>query len=375
MYQLTDYNIDEAGNYSYTSNSTNTGTTYLGTTRGKDGYRELAFQAKIDYSRTFGKHDAGATIVYMQKERNMNISDEQEYAALPYRQQGLAGRVTYGFDKRYLFEANFGYNGSENFAAGKRFGFFPSVALGWVISNEPFWKGIKEKVNLFKIRASYGLVGNDVISKEYADRFPYLTTVDMGQGYDVYIGNNFERKYGPILSVYGNPNATWEESRKLDIGVEIGLFDSLNIIFDWFKEKRSGIFMQRTSLPSSFGMSGITPWANIGKVDNSGVDISVDYNKAFSKDLILSLRGTFTYAHNEIVEMDEPKYKWAYQYKAGHPINSIQCLIADGLFRDEEDIANSPSQDIYATTYPIRPGDVKYRDLNGETFFDSLFHA
>ena len=370
MYQLTDYNIDEAGNYSYTSNSTNTGTTYLGTTRGKDGYRELAFQAKIDYARTFGKHDVGATIVYMQKERNMNISDEQEYAALPYRQQGLAGRVTYGFDKRYLFEANFGYNGSENFAAGKRFGFFPSVAVGWVISNEPFWKGIKEQVNLFKLRASYGLVGNDVISKEYADRFPYLTTVDMGQGYDVYIGNNFERKYGPILSVYGNPNATWEESRKLDIGVEIGLFDSLNIIFDWFKEKRSGIFMQRTSLPSTFGMSGITPWANIGKVDNSGVDISVDYNKAFSKDLILSLRGTFTYAHNEIVEMDEPKYKWAYQYKAGHPINSIQCLIAEGLFRDEEEIASSPSQDIYATTYPIRPGDVKYRDLNDDKIID-----
>ena len=370
MYQLTDYNIDEAGNYSYTSNSTNTGTTYLGTTRGKDGYRELAFQAKIDYARTFGKHDVGATIVYMQKERNMNISDEQEYAALPYRQQGLAGRVTYGFDKRYLFEANFGYNGSENFAAGKRFGFFPSVAVGWVISNEPFWKGIKEQVNLFKLRASYGLVGNDVISKDYADRFPYLTTVDMGQGYDVYIGNNFERKYGPILSVYGNPNATWEESRKLDIGVEIGLFDSLNIIFDWFKEKRSGIFMQRTSLPSTFGMSGITPWANIGKVDNSGVDISVDYNKAFSKDLILSLRGTFTYAYNEIVEMDEPKYKWAYQYKAGHPINSIQCLIAEGLFRDEEEIASSPSQDIYATTYPIRPGDVKYRDLNDDKIID-----
>lgn len=370
MYQLTDYDVDEAGNYSYTSNSTNTGTTYLGTTRGKDGYRELAFQAKIDYTRTFGKHDVGATIVYLQKERNMNISDEQEYAALPYRQQGLAGRVTYGFDKRYLFEANFGYNGSENFAAGKRFGFFPSVAVGWVVSNEPFWKGIKEQVSLFKLRASYGLVGNDVISSDYSDRFPYLTTVDMGQGYDVYIGNNFERKYGPILSVYGNPNATWEESRKLDIGVEIGLFDSLNIIFDWFKEKRSGIFMQRTSLPSTFGMSGITPWANIGKVDNHGVDISVDYNKAFSKDLILSLRGTFTYAHNEIVEMDEPKYKWAYQYKAGHPINSIQCLIADGLFRDEEDIASSPSQDIYATTYPIRPGDVKYRDLNGDEIID-----
>ena len=369
MYQLTDYNIDEAGNYSYTSNSTNTGTTYLGTTRGKDGYRELAFQAKIDYARTFGKHDVGATIVYMQKERNMNISDEQEYAALPYRQQGLAGRVTYGFDKRYLIEANFGYNGSENFAPGKRFGFFPSIAGGWVISNEPFWKRIKDKISLFKIRASYGLVGNDVISSNYTDRFPYLSTVAMDQHYDVQIGTNFDQKNGPILSIFGNPEATWEKSRKLDIGVEIGLFNSLNIIFDWFKEKRSGIFMQRTSLPSSFGMSGITSWANIGKVDNRGVDISLDYNKAFSKDLILSLRGTFTYAHNEIVSMDEPKYKWAYQYKAGHPINSINCLIADGLYKDEEEIASSPKS-VYATRYPLQPGDIKYRDLNNDDIID-----
>ena len=370
MYQLTGYDIDEAGNYSYTSNSTNTGATYLGTTRGRDGYRELAFQAKIDYARTFNKkHDVGATFVYHQKERNMNISDAEEYASLPYRQQGIAGRVTYGFDKRYLMEVNFGYNGSENFAPGKRFGFFPSVAGGWVISNEPFWRSIKDKVNLLKIRASYGLVGNDVISSDYADRFPYLSTVAMDQYYDVQIGTNFDQKNGPILSIYGNPNATWEESRKLDVGVEIGLFESLNIIFDWFREKRSGIFMQRSSLPSSFGMSGITPWGNIGKVNNQGVDISVDYNKAFSKDLILSLRGTFTYAHNEIVAMDEPKYKWAYQYKSGHPINSINCLVAEGLFKDEEEIAAAPKS-IYATRYPLQPGDIKYKDMNNDKIID-----
>ena len=370
MYQLSGYDVDADGNYSYTSSSTNTGTTYLGTTRGRDGYRELAFQVKLDYARTFNKkHDVGATFVYHQKERNMNISDAEEYASLPYRQQGLAGRVTYGFDKRYLIEANFGYNGSENFAPGKRFGFFPSIAGGWVISNEPFWKRIKDKISLFKIRASYGLVGNDVISSNYTDRFPYLSTVAMDQHYDVQIGTNFDQKNGPILSIFGNPEATWEKSRKLDIGVEIGLFNSLNIIFDWFKEKRSGIFMQRTSLPSSFGMSGITSWANIGKVDNRGVDISLDYNKAFSKDLILSLRGTFTYAHNEIVSMDEPKYKWAYQYKAGHPINSINCLIADGLYKDEEEIASSPKS-VYATRYPLQPGDIKYRDLNNDDIID-----
>ena len=369
LYKLTDYSIDDAGNYSYVSESANTGTTYLGTSRGKDGYRELAFQVKLDYNRTFNeKHDVGATLVYHQKERMMHISDSEEYAVLPYRQQGLAGRVTYGFDKRYLVEANFGYNGSENFAPGKRFGFFPSVAAGWVVSNEPFWRAIKDKVNLLKFRVSYGLVGNDVISSEYADRFPYLTTVDMDQGYDVYIGTNHIRKYGPILSVYGNPDATWEESRKLDVGVEIGLFDSLNIIFDWFKEKRSGIFMQRASLPSSFGMSNITPWANIGKVDNRGVDISIDYNKAFSKDLILSLRGSFTYAHNEVVEMDEPAYKWDYLSKVGHPINSINCLIAEGLFQDEEEIASSPEQTF---DEKLQPGDLKYADLNNDGLIDS----
>ena len=152
--------------------------------------------------------------------------------------------------------------------------------------------------------------------------------------------------------------------------MEIGLFDSLNIIFDWFKEKRSGIFVQRASLPSSFGMSNITPWANIGKVDNRGVDISIDYNKAFSKDLILSLRGSFTYAHNEVVEMDEPAYKWDYLSKVGHPINSINCLIAEGLFQDEEEIASSPSQAAYATEFPLKPGDIKFKDLNGDRVID-----
>ena len=342
-----------------------TGQEFLGYEKGaKWGDQSIYLEGMFSYNRIFGKvHDVNAMFLYNQKEYDNGD-------ALPYRTQGIAGRFSYTYDSRYVAELNFGYNGSENFAKGKRFGFFPSVAAGWVVSNEPFWRAIKDKVNLLKFRVSYGLVGNDVISSEYADRFPYLTTVDMDQGYDVYIGTNHIRKYGPILSVYGNPDATWEESRKLDVGVEIGLFDSLNIIFDWFKEKRSGIFMQRASLPSSFGMSNITPWANIGKVDNRGVDISVDYNKAFSKDLILSLRGSFTYAHNEVVEMDEPAYKWDYLSKVGHPINSINCLIAEGLFQDEEEIASSPSQAAYATEFPLRPGDIKFKDLNGDRVID-----
>lgn len=356
--------IQEDGSLKYRKSGENTDIRYSQKTgKGRDWYMEAGF----NYARTFGDHSVSALVLYNQSKEYYYGST---YSDIPRGYVGLVGRATYDYKNRYMAEFNIGYNGSENFAPGKRFGFFPSVAAGWVVSNEPFWRAIKDKVNLLKFRVSYGLVGNDVISSEYADRFPYLTTVDMDQGYDVYIGTNHIRKYGPILSVYGNPDATWEESRKLDVGVEIGLFDSLNIIFDWFKEKRSGIFMQRASLPSSFGMSNITPWANIGKVDNRGVDISIDYNKAFSKDLILSLRGSFTYAHNEVVEMDEPAYKWDYLSKVGHPINSINCLIAEGLFQDEEEIASSPSQAAYATEFPLKPGDIKFKDLNGDRVID-----
>ena len=371
MYQLTDYNIDEAGNYSYTSNSTNTGTTYLGTTRGKDGYRELAFQAKIDYARTFGKHDVGATIVYMQKERNMNISDEQEYAALPYRQQGLAGRVTYGFDKRYLFEANFGYNGSENFISGRRFGFFPSIAGAWVVSGEPFWEGIRSKVNLLKIRASYGLSGNDYLadSSNNIVRFPYLTTVNMNKALYVWFSPNFVKQTGHEIKTVGNPLATWEESTKLNVGLELGLFDALTLNVDVYKENRTGIFMQRRSLPSTMGLSGVTPYGNLGEVENRGVDVSLEYNKAFNKDLLVSVRGTFTYAHNEVKARDEAKYlPNKYNSVLGKPVNSVYGLVADGLFASQEEIDNSPRQ----TFMPdYLPGDIKYRDMNGDGVIDA----
>ena len=366
MYQLTDYNIDEAGNYSYTSNSTNTGTTYLGTTRGKDGYRELAFQAKIDYARTFGKHDVGATIVYMQKERNMNISDEQEYAALPYRQQGLAGRVTYGFDKRYLFEANFGYNGSENFAKGRRFGFFPSVAVGWVISNERFFEPIRKTVSLLKLRASYGLSGNDYMS----DRFQYLSTIDMSSSnneYKAFLGLDPVIYEGIRVLKWGNGDLTWETSRKTNLGIELGLFGDLTLIADLFEDRRNDIFMTRRSVPASSGFQDSTPYGNIGGVLNRGLDLSLEYNKAISRDLIISVQGSLTYAHNEVTFRDEPNNKPAYMRHKGKPVNAIEGLVAAGLFRDQADIDSWPTQDFGGT---VMPGDIKYLDLNGDRKID-----
>ena len=371
LYTITGYSINPDGTYKYDMLQVQQGNTYMSTSRSQDGVRELTFQAQIDYNRTFAKHTVGATLVYHQKEKVYNIAASEEYASLPYRQQGIAGRITYDFNKRYLFETNFGYNGSENFAPGHRFGFFPSVALGWAISNEPFFRPIKNDINLLKIRASYGLVGNDVISSSYEDRFPYLSTVNMNYRYDLCLGPDLVQQVGPSMSVYGNPEATWETSKKLDVGLELGLFNSLNLIVDYFNEHRSGIFMQRTSLPSSFGLSGISPWGNTGKVDNEGFDISLDYNKAFNKDLILSLRGTFTYAHNTIAFMDEPIYQWDYQYKTGHSINSYKLYVFDRYFIDEDDIRNSPDQSAISTLYPLMPGDMKYKDLNNDGKIDA----
>ncbi len=274
----------------------------------------------------------------------------------------MAGRVTYGFDYRYLFEASFGYNGSENFAPGKRWGFFPSAAVGWVISNESFWSGIRKTVDNLKIRASYGLAGNDALSV----RFPYMSTVEMGQSSGFYYNWNSQGT-GPKITTYGNPNATWEEAKKLDIGIELGLFNALDIEAAYFTEDRSGIFMQRTSLPSSTGLLGATPYGNIGRVKSHGFDLSAVYNKQFNKDWSLSVRGTFTFSRNEVREKDEGDLMYDYMSVVGHPVNAITgVLIADGLFTSQEEIDNSPRQQF--GNYTV--GDIKYRDLNGDGVVD-----
>ena len=280
-----------------------TGTTYLTSTDGNGGHRRYALQFSLNYARKFGMN-----------EKKNNIAGTSESNLLPYREQGMAGRVTYGFDDRYLFEASFGYNGSENFAPGKRWGFFPSAAVGWVISNESFWSGIRKTVDNLKIRASYGLAGNDALSV----RFPYMSTVEMGQSSGFYYNWNSQGT-GPKITTYGNPNATWEEAKKLDIGIELGLFNALDIEAAYFTEDRSGIFMQRTSLPSSTGLLGATPYGNIGRVKSHGFDLSAVYNKQFNKDWSLSVRGTFTFSRNEVREKDEGDLMYDYMSVVGHP--------------------------------------------------------
>lgn len=359
-----DYTIDEAGKYQYTAESIgDPGQPYLQSNSGRDPTESVwSLQGTLDYARTFGKHDVGATFVYHMKETKKVTNGGGEKDLLPYREQGLAGRLTYNYAHRYLLEATFGYNGSENFMKGHRFGFFPAIALGWTISNEDFFQGMKDAVSNLKFRATYGLTGNDAL----ATRFPYLSEVSMNNNLGWWYGNSHGRINGPLITVYGNPDATWEKSKKLNIGVDISIFNSLDMSIDYFKENRSGIFMQRQSIPSTMGLAGNLPYANIGAVKNMGMDMSIVYNKVLNKDWTVRLNGSLTYAHNEVTNNDEPINVESYYSKIGHPINSLRGYIADGLFTSQKEIDESPKQTL--SNYTV--GDIKYKDLNGDGVID-----
>ena len=359
-----EYTVDSSGNYIYEESPIGTaGSTALKSSSGQNPTNRVwSFQAKADYTRLFGKHDVGATFVYHMKETRNDKNGGTEKELLPFREQGLAGRLTYDYDHRYLVEATFGYNGSENFMKGHRFGFFPAIALGWTVSNEAFFNPLKEAINNLKLRGTYGLAGNDALGT----RFPYITEVSLSNSLDWWYGTNFNRGNGPLISVYGNEGATWEKSKKLNLGIDLSILHVLDFSIDYFKEDRTGIFMQRRSIPSSLGFAGNLPYANIGAVKNSGIDMSIVYNRAIGKDWIIRLNGSFTYAHNEIVDKDEPENVESYYSEIGHPINSLRGYVAEGLFTSQEEIDNSPKQTL--STYTI--GDVKYKDLNGDGKID-----
>ena len=358
-YRLADYSVNPDGTYSYTMAQVGgDGNEYLSSKAYYSGNRRFNIQANVDYSRTFRKHDVSGTLVFL-------MSQLQDGNVLPFRTMGFAGRATYNYDSRYFIEGNFGYNGSENFAKGKRWGFFPSVAGGWVISNEPFYSSdFKKVVSLLKLRASYGLSGNDSLSQ----RFPYIGSVTIKGNRGVYFGKDEIITYtAGSINTWSNPDATWEVSRKLNVGIELGLFSNLTLIADIFKEHRSGIFMQRRSTPASTGFQSQTAYANIGEVDNQGIDASLEYKKVFNKDFTISAQGTFTYAHNEVVAKDEPAYQYEYQKLVGKPINAIYGYVAAGLFQSQEEIDNWPRQDFGEI---LQPGDIKYVDLNSDGVID-----
>ena len=305
QFEIDQYN-EATGEYTL-SRVGNEQKTALNTEGAATGDRRIFIQAYLDYKRKFGVHDVNAMLLYNQDQLDNNKPDNL-LSSLPRRKQGIAARLSYAYDDRYLAEVNFGYNGSENFAKNNRFGFFPSIALGYNISQEKFWEPISNVISHFKLRGSYGLVGNDGINERYAYLEDIVLSSDKWK-YTTGVNQNVNLQ-GPVWNRYYNPNLTWEVGKKLNVGFDMQLFHQVNLNFDVFKEIRSKIYMQKVNtLPDFIGTGETKIYENSGKMKNVGFDIALDYNKQITKDFFLSFKGTLTYAHNTILERDEPPFQ------------------------------------------------------------------
>ncbi len=346
------------------------GTEYLTYNEGdKRVNSTVYFEAALEYNRLFQeKHSVSGLLVYVLREELFGNAGTLQ-ASLPFRNLGLSGRATYGYDDRYFAEFNFGYNGSERFYRTHRWGFFPSAGLAWSISNEDFFQPLKNTIHNLRLRATYGLVGNDAIG---SGRFLYLSEVNpnaSGMGATFGRENNYSRN-GYSVVRYSDQDITWETARKTNIALELGLFNNLNIIAEYFTEHRYNILQERVSTPASMGL-WTTPSANIGEAGSHGVDISVDYNHFFNNDMWMQARGNFTYATSEFKVYEENDYPGApWRSRVGYPINQRWGYIAESLFVDEAEVANSPRQ-----FGEYGAGDIKYRDLNGDGVITTLDQA
>lgn len=323
----------------------------------KSSDQTFYFDARLDWKRSFSQHNLSAMLMYMMREYRSDV--------LPNRNQGISGRLTYDFANKYLFEFNFGYNGSERLAKGDRFEFFPAASIGWVVSSEKFWKPIEKYVNFFKLRASYGLVGSDQFNGN-APHFLYQNSIGIGSGHSFWTGlptSETSRK-GPAFWTLAISNAGWEHVKKFDFGIDMKLFDQVNITFDYFHDVRDRILMSRSSWSTMLGYWGSTPWSNIGKVTNQGIELSANWNKRINKDLNFDVRANFTYNQNRYDYVDEPNYPYVWQTKTGKPLNTLTGYVAEGLFESQEEIDNWADQSQLGSN--IRPGDIKYRDINGD---------
>ena len=351
------------------------GTEYLNDpTVSNYGNSNFYYELVAEYNREFNeKHEVGALLVTNFSESLNTIGGNTAFTTLPSRNMGISGRASYNYDDRYFAEFNFGYNGSEKFDKENRFGFFPSVGLGWIVSNEPFFQKKLSTVNLFKLKYTYGLVGNDGIS-DPSDRFFYLSDVNLNNGGTGYSwGVNYNNYYnGYSVNRYANPEVTWEVAEKTNYGLELGLFNKVTILADYFTEHRKNIYMERQYIPETMGLT-TTIRSNVGEVESSGIDLSIDYNHAFSSDFYITARGNFTYTTNEILVNGEPEFQNENLSRIGYPINQQWGYLAERLFVDQEDIDNSPEQfNGFSSSNAYLPGDIKYTDVNSDGAINEL---
>lgn len=350
------------------------GTEYLNYSEGEKKLdSRLWLEGSLNYNHTFGtRHTVGGMLIsYIssyEKGNNGSVT-----ASLPQRNQGVSGRFTYAYDDKYLLELNFGYNGSERFAQAKRYGFFPSAGIGYRISNEAFFDPLKSVITDLKLRATYGIVGNDQIG-DVDDRFFYLSNVNMNDGgfsasFGKDDGAGTYSRPGVSIQRYANPNITWEKSRQINLGIDLKLFNDFDMTVDVYRQYRSQILQPKSFVESAYGLS-VVPSSNYGKAESQGIDISAKYQHSFSKDFWANLRGTFTYAASKSVLNDEIQYpaSLAYLSKTGYSIKQTWGYIAERLFVDQKEVANSPLQ---FGNEGLLAGDIKYRDINGDYVINS----
>lgn len=361
-YQLLGRNPD-TGFFDYFLLNEDDGTEYLDYNEGSKTVSSVFYmESALNYNRTFGdKHNLSGMLVFIMRNR-LNGSAGSLQLSLPFRNIGLSGRFTYGYDNRYYAEINFGYNGSERFHSSERYGFFPSAGLAWTVSNEKFWENIKPVVSNLRIRGTYGLVGNDAIGAE-DDRFFYLSEVNMNsstRGHTFGLDRGYTRN-GIDVQRYSNPNITWETGYKSNIALELGLFDKLEINADVFWEHRKNILMPRADIPTTMGLSA-SIMSNLGEVKGQGFDFSAQYSHSFLNGLWLQGMANFTYATSVYEFYEEPEYDEPWLSRIGYPISVRRGYIAERLFVDDEEVANSPVQEFGE----VRGGDIKYVDVNGD---------
>lgn len=359
-YSISSFDIQDQS-YKLSRLNPTTGTEWINYQPGQRKINSSVYmEAKAEYTRLFNdKHNVNALFVYTMRNQKSGIADNLQLS-LPYRNIGLAGRMAYNFDSRYFGEFTFGYNGSERFSKNNRWGFFPSGALGWMVSNEGFFEPLKDVFSQFKFKGSYGMAGQDQIGSGN-DRFYYLSDVNMGAGSSVHWGTLMDYNPGGVkFNRYANDEIGWETSYKMNVGFEATTTFGLSANVEYFTERRKNILLNRI-IP---GTMGIVPdvKANLGKAKGHGVDMEFNYEKSFNKDLWMTGRATFTYATSEAVEWEEPDYSATpWLSKVGKSLGQEWGYIAERLFIDDEEVKNSPTQ-----FGEYKAGDIKYRDVNGD---------
>jgi tonB-linked outer membrane protein, susC/ragA family len=316
-------------------------------------------EAKLDYNTSFGAHNLGALLFYYMEDTKgseWGSGDALGIAAIPKRRQNVSGRLSWGYNSTYFVDANFGYTGSDLFPKGERFGFFPSIAVGWAPTSYKWVQKHLPFVNFFKIRGSYGLAGNDNIANT---RFPYLTIINNHAG--TTWGYNGS---GIVEKQQGADNLKWEVAKKLNVGIDANFFnDAIKLTIDVFRDTRDHIFQDRVTLPEFAGMVTY-PKSNVGRMHSFGSDGNISYFHKINKDMNFTVRANYTWSQNIVDYFEENKLAYDYQSVTGMPYGVLRGYISEGLFKDEADIRQSADQT--AAFGVVRPGDIKYRDVNGD---------